>query len=335
MEARDGSDAGTRRPNRSGGAVRAARIAAFVVLAWCALGATTWLLGLVEHLVVLVAVGAALALVVGRLSRSRGAGRTGMWKTLTQWWKYLAAKLHVLHEERADPKVQLEQAITEAQEQDRRLREQATNVIANQQQAQQRLDRAVAEYEKASSLAEQALVLADQESRAGDGSRSEKFEASAASLASRVIALEGEIGELEKQLLQATGAADRARAAVEENGNMLQQRLAEKEQLLDKLDRARLQEQMNGAMAQLSRSLGADVPTFAEVEKKIETRLARAEASAEITTIRSQSSTDSVMREVEQAQRTSEADAWLSERRAKLGLVQLRPVPMNGVEASQ
>ena len=43
--------------------------------------------------------------------------------------------------EKADPKVQLEQAITEAQDQHRRLREQAANVIANQKQTEMRLNR--------------------------------------------------------------------------------------------------------------------------------------------------------------------------------------------------
>ena len=42
--------------------------------------------------------------------------------------------------ERADPKVQLEQAIAEAQNQHRRLQEQAANVIANQKQGEMRLN---------------------------------------------------------------------------------------------------------------------------------------------------------------------------------------------------
>ena len=41
-----------------------------------------------------------------------------MWKSIKRWWKYFAMKLHVLHEEKADPKVQIEQAIQEAKESD-------------------------------------------------------------------------------------------------------------------------------------------------------------------------------------------------------------------------
>jgi phage shock protein A len=242
-----------------------------------------------------------------------------MWKTFKQWWKYLAMKLHVLHEERADPKVQLEQTIQEAVEQDRRLRDQAANVIANQKRAQARLDKALAEYERTSSLAEQALVLADQEN-GGDEPRSNRFAANAESLAGRVLTLERDIGELEQQLLHATKDADHARAAVDQNATTLREQLAKKERLLDKLDRAKLQEQMNEARDRLSTTLGADVPTFAEVEQKIEARSARAEAHGEISERRAADSVDTVTIEVEQALRSAEAQAWLSERRAKLGL---------------
>ena len=63
-----------------------------------------------------------------------------MFKLFKKWWKYLTAKLTGSFNERADPKVQLEQAITEAQDQHRRLKEQAANVIANQKQGELRLN---------------------------------------------------------------------------------------------------------------------------------------------------------------------------------------------------
>ena len=73
-----------------------------------------------------------------------------MFKALKRWWKYLGAKVNSVFNEKADPKIQLEQAITEAQDQHRRLREQAANVIANQKQTEMRLDRAMGELEKVS-----------------------------------------------------------------------------------------------------------------------------------------------------------------------------------------
>ena len=79
-----------------------------------------------------------------------------MLKALRRWWKYLTAKVTGSFNERADPKVQLEQAITEAQEQHRRLREQAANVIANQKQTEMRLNRDLEELEKVNANTRQA-----------------------------------------------------------------------------------------------------------------------------------------------------------------------------------
>ena len=83
-----------------------------------------------------------------------------MFKLAKKWWKYLTAKLTGTFEERADPKVQLEQAITEAQDQHRRLREQAANVIANQKQSELRLNAKLGELEKLNGNARQALIMA-------------------------------------------------------------------------------------------------------------------------------------------------------------------------------
>ena len=83
-----------------------------------------------------------------------------MFKALKRWWHYLAAKVSGKLDESADPKVQLEQAIGDAQEQHRRLREQAANVIANQKQAEMGLSRTMGELEKANANARQALVMA-------------------------------------------------------------------------------------------------------------------------------------------------------------------------------
>ena len=205
-----------------------------------------------------------------------------MWETIRRFWKYLAVKLRVRHEERADPKVQLEQAIQEAKEQHKRLTEQAANVIANQKQAQTRLDRALAESEKASASARQALLLADQENRMENADAVARFEEAAEVFAAKLVDLEPQIQELERQLLQSTTAAESAKEAVAQNAATLQQKLGEREQLLSTLDQARMHESMNKAVAQLTATIGEDVPTFEEVRNKIDQRLARAQGLAEL-----------------------------------------------------
>jgi len=253
-----------------------------------------------------------------------------MWKTIKRWWRYLAAKLGMKLEESADPKVQLEQAIREAREQHRKLTEQAANVIANQKQTQLRLDRAIEEYEKANASARQALLLADQEARAGNTEKASSFGSAAEAFANKIITLEKQIDDLKKQLLATTEAAEKAKQAVAQNSSALQKKLAEREQLLSQLDQAKMQEQMNKAMAQLSETVGEDVPTFEEVRTKIEKRLAKAQASTELTG----ATVETKMLEVEQAQASAEAQARLSELRSELGLA-TPPPPKQEEEAGE
>lgn len=239
-----------------------------------------------------------------------------MWKMLKTWWKYLAMLGRVRQRELADPKVQLEQAIEEAQQQHRRLVDQAASVIANQKQAETRLNRALEDYEKTKALARQALLLADQETRSGDGSKAARFTEAAEVSATKLSTLEREIRDLEKGLLDATSAAARAKEAVAQNSSMLQARLVERERLLSDLDRARMQEQLNKALDQMTSTIGEDVPTFEEVRKKIDQQLARAEAKGELTGNR----IDAHLFEVEQAQMKAEAQTRLSQLRTELGL---------------
>jgi phage shock protein A len=239
-----------------------------------------------------------------------------MWKAIRRWWKYLGARLSGKLEEAADPKTQLEQAIEEAQQQHRRLTEQAANVIANQKQTQMRLERAVEDYENSNKRARQALLLADEATRDGEADKAASFAQAAEAFADRIIALERDVANLKKQLQETTQAAEHAKAAVTQNSSVLQKKLTERQELLSQLDQAKMQEQMNKAMTQLSATVGEDVPTFEQVRDKIERRLAKAQSMADLTT----TNVDAKMLEVEQAQASAEAQARLSELRSELGL---------------
>jgi phage shock protein A len=221
-----------------------------------------------------------------------------MLKLFRRAWAYLTASLTGKFNEAADPKVQLEQAIIEAQDQHRRLKEQAANVIANQKQTELRLNRAMGELEKANSSARQAVLMAADAEKAGDAAKAQQYTSAAESFANRLIQLEHEIDDLKTLSLQSTQAADQAKAAVQQNANALQRRLAERQKLLSQLDQAKMQEQMNKAMSSLSETVGQDVPTLEEVRDKIEAR----------------------MLEVEQASMNTEAQARLSEIRSSLGI---------------
>jgi len=239
-----------------------------------------------------------------------------MWKSLRKWWKYMGAKLSSVFNEKADPKVQLEQALTEAQEQHRRLKEQAANVIANQKQTEMRLNTALDELEKYNRNAQQAVIMADEAARAGDEAKAAEFTSAAEAFANQLIAKEAEVENLKTMSLQSTQAADQAKAAVNQNARLLQEKLAEKQKLLSQLDQAKMAEQMNTAMASLTETVGSDVPTLEEVREKIETRYAKAKGMSEIQGM----SVETKMLEVEQASVNFEAQARLSEIRSKLGI---------------
>jgi len=244
-----------------------------------------------------------------------------MFRAIARFWKYLGAKLNSSFNERADPKIQLEQAITEAQDQHRRLTEQAANVIANRNKSSMDLDRKLEELEKVNANARQAVLMADEAAKAGDAAKVGEYTSAAESFASRLIAIEAEVEGLKALALQSAQAADQAKAAVQQNATQLQKKLAERNKLLSQLDQAKMQEQVNKAMASLSETVGDDVPTFDEVREKIESRYAKARGVSELTG----SSVESRMLEVEQAAANTEAQGRLAQIRAQLGLSPAAP----------
>lgn len=79
----------------------------------------------------------------------------------SKFWNYLMALFDNKIEENADPKIQIEQAINEAQRQHQALSQQAAAVIGNQRQLEMQLNRRLEDVEKLQANARQALKLAD------------------------------------------------------------------------------------------------------------------------------------------------------------------------------
>src|SRR3954463_14057988 len=98
-----------------------------------------------------------------------------MIKLFRRTWRYITAALTGKFNEVADPKVQLEQAITDAQDQHRRLVEQAANAVANQKQTEMQLNRAMEELESLNAKARQAVLMADEAQKKGDAKRATEF----------------------------------------------------------------------------------------------------------------------------------------------------------------
>ena len=239
-----------------------------------------------------------------------------MFKAIKRWWKYLTAKVSGSLDARADPKVQLEQAISEARKQHKELREQAASVIANQKQAELKLNRQLEALEEVNDNTQQALKMADQATKTGEAEKAEEYTSAAEAFAERLVSMESEIDDLKELVLQSAQAADQAKAAVNQNSSALQKKLSEKQKLLGQLDQAKMQEQVNDAMASLSETVGDDVPTLDEVREKIEARYAKAKGMGEL----AEGSVETRMAEIEQASRNADAKERLAQMRTQLGI---------------
>ena len=198
-------------------------------------------------------------------------------------WRYFLALFGAKIDEYADPKVQIQQAIEDAQRQHQALVQQAAAVIGNQRQLEMKLSRQMSEVEKLQGMARQALVLADKKRAEGDEAEAQKYEQTAQTLATQLVSGEQAMEDLKTLHDQALSAAGQARKAVENNATVLQQRIAERSRLLSQLEQAKMQETVAKSLESMS-SLAApgNTPSLDEVRDKIERRYADAMGRAEL-----------------------------------------------------
>ena len=201
-------------------------------------------------------------------------------------WKYLMALFSSKVDEYADPKVQIQQAIEDAQRQHQALTQQAAQVIGNQRQLEMRLNRQLADIEKLQVNVRQALTLADQAASSGDAAKATEYTNAAEAFAAQLVTAEQSVEDLKGLHDQALQAAGQAKKAVEQNAMMLQQKIAERSKLLSQLEQAKMQEQVSASL----QSMGV-------VRQKIERRYANAMGAAEL----AQNSVQGRMQEVQQA----------------------------------
>src|SRR6476660_1261239 len=213
-------------------------------------------------------------------------------------WKYLMASFSSKIDEYADPKIQIQQAMEDAQRQHQALSQQAAAVIGNQRQLEVKLNRQLGEIEKYQSSARQALVLADEARGHGDEAKARQYEQAAESFATQLVTAEQSVEDLKTLHDQALQAAGQAKKAVEQNAMVLQQKIAERTKLLSQLEQAKMQEQVSASLRSMSEiAAPGTTPSLDEVRDKIERRYANAMGEAEL----EQTSVQGRMIEVEQA----------------------------------
>jgi phage shock protein A len=198
-------------------------------------------------------------------------------------WNYMMALFGAKIDEYADPKVQIQQAIEDAQRQHQALVQQAAAVIGNQRQLEMKLSRTMSEVEKLQSSARQALVLSDKARADGDEEKATQYESAAQTFATQLVSGEQAMEDLKSLHDQALSAATQARKAVENNALVLQQKLAERTKLLSQLEQAKMQETVAHSLEGMSElAAPGNTPSLDEVREKIERRYANAMGRAEL-----------------------------------------------------
>lgn len=214
----------------------------------------------------------------------------------SKFWNYLMALFDNKIEENADPKIQIEQAINEAQRQHQALSQQAAAVIGNQRQLEMQLNRRLEDVEKLQANARQALKLADNARAEGNAQKAQEYENAAEAFAAQLVTAEQGVEDTKQLHDQALQQAAQAKQAVERNAAHLQQQVAERSKLLSQLEQAKMQEKVSETMQSMN-SITASGPNLDQVREKIERRYANALGAAEL----AQNSIQGRMAEVEQA----------------------------------
>lgn len=221
---------------------------------------------------------------------------------------YAQANAQAKFDAHADPKIQLEQAITGLQEHHRDLEAAATQVIAQEKTAKMRLadlSQDEARYTKSALAAKQQGNI--------DAART---------FATKIASLRDQIQSLTAQIPQLEEAANDAREAVQESADQLQQKVNEQGTILAQVDQARMQQQMAASLKQVSDlTRSSDVPSFDEIKQKVAGQFAQAQASTELSSM----SPEVLEMHAHHAEITSEADDIL----AQLGAGTLQPAALD------
>ncbi|WP_369134768.1 PspA/IM30 family protein [Modestobacter sp. I12A-02662] len=231
-------------------------------------------------------------------------------------WKYLTASANQQIDQRADPKVQIAQAIEAEQSRHQALANQAAAVLGNQRQLEMRLNRQLGEVEQLQASARQALTLADQQRAGGNAQKAAEYEQAAQAFATQLVSAEQAMEDLKRSHDEALQAAEQAKGAVEQSRMRLQTTLAERTKLLSQLEQAKMQERVADSLRQVNElSAPGNTPSLGEVRDKIEARYANALGHAEL----AQNSVEGRMQEVQRATLDVAGASRLAEIRSAMG----------------
>lgn len=209
---------------------------------------------------------------------------------------YAQAKAESELDAHADPRVQVQQAISEMQAHHRDLETAAAHVIAQDKLAKMKLaDLSTQEGRYTKS------ALAAQQQGNMDAART---------FATRVASVREQIAGLSTQIPQLQQAANDAKEAVQESADQLQQKVNEKGTILAQVDQTRMQQEMASSMKAVTDLTGSgSAPSFDEIKQKVAGQFAEAQASTEL----SSASPEVLEMHAHHAELNSEADDILAQ----------------------
>ncbi len=182
---------------------------------------------------------------------------------------YAQAKADAEFDSRADPKIQLEQAMAGLRQHHHDLEAAASQVLAQEKLAKMRVS-----------------DLSTQEAKYTKSALAAKHQGNldvARTFATKIASLRDQSQALMAQIPQLQQAADDAREAVQESADQLQQKFDEKSSILAQVDQANMAKEMAASLEQVSDlTRTANVPSFDELKQKVAGQLAQAQAATEL-----------------------------------------------------
>lgn len=168
-----------------------------------------------------------------------------------------------------DPKIQLNMAIQEMQEQYGKLKGAAATVIADAERQQQKASQLQRQIDQWTASAKAAVAAG----RTDDARR----------VAMNIDGAQQQLQAINETLPQQQAAAEDAKKHLEAFANEMEAKMRQRAQLLNSLDQAKANEQLDAAMKTMSdMSGGTEIPSFDEIQDKIEQRAASARANASL-----------------------------------------------------
>lgn len=201
---------------------------------------------------------------------------------LRRWIQYVSTSLGMKARRHANPRVEVEMAMQDAQRRDAELREQATRVVAHRAELELRAGKALQGCTESEARVQAALRKAEA-ARAEGSPEADRWERGALEAMTQLQRFETEVAQYRDQFAEADRQAEAAKAAVVNNAERLRELGTKRLEVLGRIEHVEMQEQFTRAVASVSSPVDpSEGPTFAEIERRIDGQLAQSRARAEL-----------------------------------------------------